>query len=264
MKGPATGSGIIEVKSPSQLQIMRQAGRVVQELLEHLKRSVKPGVTTLELDELARGTLTRLGARSAFKGYHGYPANICTSVNDEVVHGIPSRRQLKAGDVIGVDVGSIVDGYYSDAAVTLSVGEISPEAQELLNVTEDALMLGIDQAREGNRLSDISNAIQTKVEAHGFSVVREFVGHGIGTQLHEPPQIPNYGAPGYGPVLKAGMVLAIEPMVNRGRAEVRVLPDGWTAVTKDGSLSAHFEHTIAVTGGEAEILTGSRKKPRSG
>jgi methionyl aminopeptidase len=183
-------------------------------------------------------------------------------VNDEVVHGIPSRRRLKAGDVIGVDVGSIVDGYYSDAAVTLSVGEISPEAQELLNVTEDALMLGIDQAREGNRLSDISNAIQTQVEAHGYSVVREFVGHGIGTQLHEPPQIPNYGAPGYGPVLKAGMALAIEPMVNRGRAEVRVLPDGWTAVTKDGSLSAHFEHTVAVTGGEAEILTGSRKKPR--
>lgn len=263
MKGPATGAGIIEIKSPSQLQVMRQAGRVVQELLEHLKRSVKPGVTTLELDELALGTLTRLGSRSAFKGYHGYPANICTSVNDEVVHGIPSRRRLKAGDVIGVDVGSIVDGYYSDAAVTLSVGEISPEAQELLNVTEDALMLGIDQAREGNRLSDISNAIQTKVEACGFSVVREFVGHGIGTQLHEPPQIPNYGAPGYGPVLKAGMVLAIEPMVNKGRAEVRVLPDGWTAVTKDGSLSAHFEHTIAVTGREAEILTGSRKKPRS-
>lgn len=262
MKGPAAGAGIIEIKSPSQLQIMRQAGRVVQELLEHLKRSVKSGVTTLELDELALGTLTRLGARSAFKGYHGYPANICTSVNDEVVHGIPSRRRLKAGDVIGVDVGSIVDGYYSDAAVTLSVGEISLETQEFLNVTEDALMLGIDQAREGNRLSDISNAIQTKVEAHGYSVVREFVGHGIGTQLHEPPQIPNYGAPGYGPVLKAGMVLAIEPMVNKGRAEVRVLPDGWTAVTKDGSLSAHFEHTIVVTGREAEILTGSRKKPR--
>ena len=262
MKGPATGAGVIEIKSPSQLQVMRQAGRVVQELLKDLKSSVKPGVTTLELDELAQSTLTRLGARSAFKGYRGYPANICTSVNDEVVHGIPSRRRLKAGDIIGVDVGSIVDGYYSDAAVTLPVGGISPEVQELLNVTEDALMLGIGQAREGNRLSDISSAIQTKVEAHGYSVVREFVGHGIGTQLHVPPQIPNYGAPGYSPVLRAGMVLAIEPMVNKGRAEVRVLPDGWTAVTKDGSVSAHFEHTVVITGGEAELLTGFRKKPR--
>ena len=264
MKGPSTGTGVIEVKSPGQLQIMRRAGRVVQEMLENLKRAVKPGVTTMELDELAVATLARMGAKSAFKGYHGYPANICTSINEEVVHGIPStKRKLKAGDVIGVDVGSIVDGYYSDAAVTVAVGEIPAETQVLLDVTEEALMLGIAQAREGKRLSDISNAVQTKVEAHGYSVVREFVGHGIGTQLHEPPQIPNYGAPGYGPVLKAGMVLAIEPMVNKGRPEVKVLSDGWTAVTKDGSLSAHFEHTIVVTGGEPEILTGTRKKAGS-
>ncbi len=259
---PSAGAGIIEIKTPGQIQIMRQAGRVVQELLELLKASVKPGVTTLELDELARVTLNRLGAQSAFKGYRGYPAHICTSVNDEVVHGIPSHRRLKAGDIIGVDAGSIVDGYYSDAAVTLGVGEITPEAQDLLNVTEAALMRGIDQARDGNRLSDISNAIQTWIEAHGYSVVREFVGHGIGTQLHEAPQIPNYGSPGYGPILKAGMVLAIEPMVNMGKPEVRLLPDSWTAVTQDGSLSAHFEHTIVITDGEAELLTGSREKPR--
>ena len=260
MKGPSAGAGSIEIKSLSQVKVMREAGRVVQELLELLSHSVKPGVTTLELNELARVTLSRLGAQSAFKGYRGYPAYICTSVNDEVVHGIPSHRRLRPGDILGVDVGSIVDGYYSDAAVTLAVGEISAEAQDLLNVTEDALMRGINQARDGNRLSDISNAIQTWIEAHSYSVVREFVGHGIGTQLHEPPQIPNYGTPGYGPILKAGMVLAIEPMVNMGKPEVRLLPDGWTAVTQDGSLSAHFEHTIAVTDGEAEILTGCRKK----
>lgn len=258
---PSAAAGIIEIKGPSQIQIMREAGRVVQELLEVLKRSVKPGVTTLELDELSRVTLNQLGAQSAFKGYRGYPAHICTSVNDEVVHGIPSHRRLKAGDIIGVDAGSIVDGYYSDAAVTLAVGEISAEVQDLLNVTEGALMRGIDQARDGNRLSDISNAIQTWIEAHGYSVVREFVGHGIGTQLHEAPQIPNYGMPGHGPILKAGMVLAIEPMVNLGRPEVRLLPDSWTAVTQDGSLSAHFEHTIVITDGESEILTGCRKKP---
>ena len=259
---PTVGSNVIEIKTPSQLQIMRQAGRVVEELLDVLCGSVKPGVTTLELDELARVTLNRLGARSAFKGYRGYPANVCTSVNDEVVHGIPSHRRLRPGDIVGLDVGAIVDGYYSDAAVTVPVGEIPPEVEDLLNVAEAALMKGIDQARAGNRLSDISSAVQMKVEANGYSVVREFVGHGIGAQLHEPPQIPNYGEPGYGPILKAGMVLAIEPMVNLGKAEVRVQPDGWTAVTQDGSLSAHFEHTIAVTEGEAEILTGCRKKPR--
>ncbi len=204
MKGPSAGAGVIELKSPSQLQIMRKAGRVVQELLEMLTQSVKPGVTTLELDELSRVTLLRLGAPSAFKGYHGYPAHICTSVNDEVVHGIPSHRRLRPGDIVGVDVGAVVDGYYSDAAVTLPVGEVLPETQELLTVTEEALMRGIDKARDGNRLSDISNAVQTEVEARGYSVVREFVGHGIGTQLHEPPQIPNYGKPGVRPGAEGG------------------------------------------------------------
>jgi len=259
VKGAVMAAEMIEIKTPSQLQVMREAGRIVKELLAVLREAVQPGVTTLELDELARATLSRLGARSAFKGYRGYPAHICTSVNDEVVHGIPSRRRLQAGDIVGVDVGSIVDGYYSDAAITVPVGEIPAETRKLLEVTEESLWKGIGKARAGNRLSDISNAVQTEVEANGYSVVREFVGHGIGTQLHEPPQIPNYGKPGYGPVLKPGMVLAIEPMVNRGRAEVRVQPDGWTAVTQDGSISAHFEHTVAVTEGEAEVLTGCRR-----
>jgi len=251
------GSGMIEIKSPSQLQIMREAGRIVKEVLNLLRDSVHPGVTTLELDELARVAFARLGARAAFKGYRGYPANICTSVNDEVVHGIPSQRRLRAGDIIGIDVGSIVDGYYSDAAITVAVGQIRAEVRSLMEVTEESLMKGIQKARAGHRLSDISNAVQMKVEAHGYSVVREFVGHGIGAQLHEPPQIPNYGAAGYGPILKAGMVLAIEPMVNLGRPEVKLLPDQWTAVTQDGSWSAHFEHTVAVTEGEPEILTKS-------
>ena len=260
---PAAESGMIEIKTSSQLQTMREAGRVVKELLDVMRQSVQPGVTTKELDELARATLSRLGSRSAFKGYRDYPAHICTSVNEEVVHGIPSPRRLKQGDIIGVDVGAIVDGYYSDAAVTVPVGDVSSQAKELLRVTEESLFKGIEKARAGNRLSDISNAVQVSVEAHGYSVVREFVGHGIGTQLHEPPQIPNYGSPGYGPVLKAGMVLAIEPMVNVGKAGVRVLKDGWTAVTQDGNLSAHFEHTIAITEGEAEILTGCPKKKPS-
>ena len=246
---------MIEIKTPSQLQIMREAGRVVKEVLNLLRDSVRPGVTTLELDELARVTFSRLGARSAFKGYRGYPAHICTSVNEEVVHGIPSHRRLNLGDIIGIDVGSIVDGYYSDAAITVPVGQIAAEIRDLIGVTEESLMKGIQKARAGNRLSDISNAVQTKVELHGYSVVREFVGHGIGTQLHEPPQIPNYGSAGYGPILKPGMVLAIEPMVNLGRPEVRLMPDEWTAVTQDGSWSAHFEHTVVVTEGDPEILT---------
>ena len=246
---------MIEIKTPSQLQIMREAGRVVKEVLNLLHDSVQPGVTTLELDELARVTFSRLGSRSAFKGYRGYPAHICTSVNEEVVHGIPSHRRLRPGDIVGIDVGSIVDGYYADAAITVPVGQITAEVHSLIEVTERSLMSGIQKARAGNRLSDISNAVQTLVEAHGYSVVREFVGHGIGTQLHEPPQIPNYGTAGYGPVLKAGMVLAIEPMVNMGHPEVRLLPDDWTAVTQDNSWSAHFEHTVAVTEDEPEILT---------
>ncbi|MBI3322981.1 MAG: type I methionyl aminopeptidase [Candidatus Omnitrophica bacterium] len=246
---------MIELKTPGQIERMRQAGRVVGEVLAELRVSVGPGVTTLELDELARATMARLGARPAFKGYRGFPAHICASVNEQVVHGIPSGRALREGDIVGLDVGAVVDGYYGDAAVTLPVGAVSGKAQELMRVTEQALERGIGMARPGGRLSDISHAVQAEVESHGFSVVREFVGHGIGTQLHEAPQIPNYGKPGFGPELKPGMVLAIEPMVNQGAAAVRILEDGWTAVTVDGSLSAHFEHTVAIGEDGPEILT---------
>ena len=260
MRGGTAELEMIELKSPGQLQIMRRAGRVVAEVLEELRRTVRSGMTTLELDDLARAAIIRLGARVAFKGYRGFPGNICTSVNEEVVHGIPSRRKLVRGDIVGLDVGAIVEGYYADAAMTVAVESISAEAERLLQVTEEALAEGISMAVPGRRLSDISHAVQKKVEGKGYSVVREFVGHGIGTQLHEPPQIPNYGAPGYGPTLKAGMVLAIEPMVNQGKPEVRILSDGWTAVSLDGSLSAHFEHTVAVTEGAPEILTKCPKK----
>ncbi len=255
MKGELAELEMIELKTAGQLEIMRRAGRVVAELLEVLRQAVHPGITTGDLDVLAAETIRRLKAAPAFKGYHGFPATICTSVNNEVVHGIPSRRCLKSGDIIGLDVGAVVDGYYADAAITVPVGEITPAAARLVQATEQALAAGIAQAAPGRRLSDISHAVQRAAEARGYSVVREFVGHGIGTQLHEPPQVPNYGAAGFGPPLKVGMVLAIEPMVNEGKAAVKVLADGWTAVTADGSLSAHFEHTVAVTEQGPEVLT---------
>ncbi len=246
---------MIELKSPSQLETMREAGRIVAEALEALRKSVRPGITTLELDEVARGTILKAGGKPAFKGYRGFPAHICTSVNEEVVHGVPSRRKLKEGDIVGLDVGAVVDGYFADAAVTVGVGEILPTAADLLNVTQEALKEGIAFARVGSHLSDISHAVQRVVESHGYSVVRDFVGHGIGTELHEPPQIPNFGKPGFGPVLREGMVLAIEPMVNQGQPEVEILANGWTAVTKDRKISVHFEHTVAVTQAGPEILT---------
>ena len=246
---------MIALKSASELASMRAAGRIVGTLLVRLRAAVAPGVTTAALDALARDTIAELGGQPAFKGYRGFPAHICTSVNDEVVHGIPGARVLKPGDLVGLDVGARVDGYYADAAITVPVGPVSDEARRLMAVTEQALAAGVAQAVPGRRLSDISHAVQTIAERAGFSIVREFVGHGIGTQLHEAPQIPNYGPPGTGPVLKAGMVLAIEPMVNAGRPEVEVLADGWTAVTKDHRLSAHFEHTVAVTEPGPEILT---------
>jgi methionyl aminopeptidase len=239
---------MIVCKSPAELERMRTANALVAEVLQHLRQMVAPGLTTAELDEVAERLVRRAGAIPAFKGYRGYPATLCVSVNDEVVHGIPSkRRRLAEGDIVSLDMGVLLDGYYGDAAITVGVGRISEQARTLLRVTEEALYRAIEQVRVGARVSDISHAIQQHVEGHGFSVVREFVGHGIGVRLHEEPQIPNYGEPGHGPRLAPGMVLAIEPMVNMGRPGIRVLDDGWTAVTRDGSLSAHFEHTVAVT-----------------
>ncbi|MBI3333176.1 MAG: type I methionyl aminopeptidase [Candidatus Omnitrophica bacterium] len=246
---------MIELKSPSQMELMKEAGRIVGQVLRRLKEAVRPGISTLELDHLAEEAILKLGGRPAFKGYRGFPASLCTSVNEEVVHGIPSRRRLQPGDIVGLDVGVALEGYFSDAAITVPVDGIEPKVANLLWIAESALRKGIHMAKPSGRLSDISHAIQQEVETHGYSVVRDFVGHGIGTQLHEAPQIPNYGKPGYGPVLKSGMVLAIEPMVNQGKPEVEVLADGWTAVTKDRSLSAHFEHTVAVTDDGPEILT---------
>ncbi|HKC92925.1 MAG TPA: type I methionyl aminopeptidase [Nitrospira sp.] len=247
---------MIILKTPGEIEVMAKASRVVAETLEVLKKAVRVGVTTDELDALAEAEILARGAKPAFKGYRNYPKTLCASVNEQVVHGIPSKRKLKEGDIIGLDLGAIFDGFYGDSAVTVLIGEVSEKTGKLVRVTEEALMIGIEQAVVGRRLSDISHAIQHHVEAAGYSVVTEFVGHGIGRQLHEEPQVPNYGRPGQGPRLQAGMVLAIEPMVNMGGSAVRVLDDRWTAVTADGSLSAHFEHTIAIqASGPARILS---------
>jgi methionyl aminopeptidase len=247
---------MIVCRSAAELDRMQEAGRLVGEVLTELTAHVAPGVSTADLDALAEKRIVAAGATPAFKGYHGYPATICASINDEVIHGIPSpRRVLNEGDIISIDVGASLNGYFGDSAVTVPVGKVSPAAATLLRVTEESLYKAIEQMRPGARLSDIGHAVQRHVEASGFSVVREFVGHGIGAQMHEEPQVPNYGEPGRGPRLAEGMVLAIEPMVNAGKAAVKVLADGWTAVTKDGSLAAHFEHTVAVTAGQARILT---------
>ena len=237
---------MIILKTPDEIAFMAQASRVVAETLQILQKAVRPGITTDELDRLAEDEIRSRGARPAFKGYRGYPKTLCASVNDQVVHGIPSKRVLKEGDIIGLDLGAIVDGFYGDSAVTVAVGQTTEQIARLVQVTEEAMYLGIEQAVLGHRLSDISHAVQRHVEAAGYSVVTEFVGHGIGRQLHEEPQVPNYGKPGQGPRLQAGMVLAIEPMVNMGGAAVKILEDRWTAVTVDGSLSAHFEHTITI------------------
>ncbi len=234
---------------------MRRAGNLVAKTIAMLKDAVRPGITTGELDKLAEGIIRKHGGIPAFKGYYGFPGSICASVNEEVVHGIPGIRKLKSGDIISIDIGTIVEGFYGDAAVTLPVGDISEEAQRLLSVTEGSLMAGIEQVRAGNRLSDISNAVQVFAEGKGFSVVRDYVGHGIGRNMHEDPQIPNFGPPGRGPRLEPGMVLAIEPMVNVGSYRVETLEDNWTVVTADRSLSAHFEHTVAVTEDGPVILT---------
>jgi methionyl aminopeptidase len=247
---------MIVFKTPDEVSVMAQASRIVAEVLELLKGNVAPGVTTDDLDRMAEEAIRLRGAIPAFKGYRNYPKTLCASVNEQVVHGIPSKRRLKEGDIIGLDLGAIVSGFYGDSAVTVPVGRASNEALRLIQVTEEALHHGIAKAVVGNRLSDVSHAVQTHVEAAGFTVVTEFVGHGIGRQLHEEPQVPNYGRPGQGPRLQVGMVLAIEPMVNMGSAAVRILEDRWTAVTQDGRWSAHFEHTIAIQpNGPARILS---------
>lgn len=234
-------------RSASELRRLRVANALVAEVLGELRGIVEPGVTTRELDDVAENRVRAAGATPAFKGYHGYPATLCTSVNEQVVHGIPSDRRLREGDIVSIDLGVVLDGFYGDSAVTVPVGAVSESAEMLLRVTEQSLARSIDQARPGGRVSDLGHAVQRHVEAHGYSVVREFVGHGIGTSLHEDPQVPNYGKPGRGARLATGMVLAIEPMVSMGEPAVQVLGDGWTAVTRDGSLTAHFEHSVAIT-----------------
>jgi len=245
----------IILKSPQEIEKMRRSNQIVAEILAEIRKAVRPGLKTRELDEMAEALLAERKAQSAFKGYNGYPASLCTSVNEVIVHGIPSDQVLKEGDILSLDFGAIYDGFYGDAAITLPIGRISAEAERLLRVTEEALYLAIDQARPGNRLMDISSAVQRHVESHGFSVVREFVGHGIGKHLHEKPQIPNFGVPGRGVRLKPGMTLAIEPMINVGGFEVMIREDKWTAVTKDRSLSAHFEHSVAVTENGPDVLS---------
>jgi methionyl aminopeptidase len=234
-------------KSTQELHIMARACRIVVDTLDALEAAARPGVTTLELDRIARDHIVRAGARPAFLGYRGYPATLCISVNEEVVHGIPGPRRLSEGDIVGLDLGCIVDGYFGDAARTVAVGRVGPEAQRLMQVTQQCLRAAIEQCHPGRRVGDIGHAVQGHAERHGYSVVREFVGHGIGRSLHEEPQVPNYGPPGRRERLRPGMCLALEPMVNIGGPEVRVLDDDWTAVTADGSLSAHYELTVAVT-----------------
>jgi len=246
---------MIILKSSQEIERIRTAGAVVAGALEELKKRIYPGITTRELDKRAEEFLIKKGGTPAFKGYKGYPDTICISINEEVVHGIPSERKLTEGDIVSIDIGVLLDGYYGDAAITLPVGRISSQAKHLLEVTEASLYKAIDISVIGKRVSDISNTIQCYVEGAGYSVVRDFVGHGIGRSLHEEPPVPNYGEPGKGPRLKAGMVLAIEPMVNMGGHELIILENGWTTVTKDGSLSAHFEHTVVITENGPLILT---------
>jgi methionyl aminopeptidase len=247
---------MIVLKSAREIELMREGGQILAAVMDFLPGFVKSGMSTLEIDEEVESFIKKKGAKPAFKGYRGFPATVCISINEEIVHGIPSpHRRIKEGDIVGLDLGCIVDGYYADCAFTLAVGPVPDDVQKLLDVTRESLDLAIEACVPGRRLSDVSHAVQRHVEAHGLSIVRAFVGHGIGRALHEDPQVPNFGDPGRGPQLRAGMVLAIEPMVTMGSWEVRILDDGWTAVTKDGSLAAHFEHTIAVTERGPDVLT---------
>ena len=245
----------ITLKSPREIDLMRQAGHVVARAKAAVREAIRPGMTTRDLDEIAEAEIRRLGSVPSFKGYLGFPATICASINEEIVHGIPGDRVIKDGDMVSVDVGAIVGGFHGDSAITIAVGNVSPEVVALMDVTREALERGIAAARHGSRVGDISWAVQSYVEEKGYSVVREYVGHGIGKALHEEPQIPNYGPPGRGTMLRKGMVIAIEPMVNIGGWQTKVLDDNWTVVTADGSLSAHFEDTLAITEGDAEVLT---------
>ena len=246
---------MIILKTKKEIEQLRISNQIVAGVLKELKQVIKPGITTRELNYIAEQSIKAQGAIPAFKGYRGFPASLCTSINEQIVHGIPNERKLKEGDIISLDLGAKLNGFYGDAAMTFPVGDIGNKAKELLKVTEEALYKGIEKAIVGNRLSDISQSIQAWVESHSFSVVRDFVGHGIGRSLHEEPQIPNFGTPVPNPRLQEGMVFALEPMVNEGSYEIRILPDGWTAVTDDGKLSAHFEHTIAVTSSGPIILS---------
>ena len=246
---------MIILKSQEEIEKIALSCRIVAKTLDYLRDKVNPGITTREIERLAEDFIRANNAMPAFKGYRGYPASICASVNNEVIHGIPSNRVLEEGDILGIDLGVYKDGFYGDAAYTFPVGKVDSEVERLLRVTEESLNIGIEKAREDKRVSDISHSIQKHIETNGFSVVRAFVGHGIGRNLHEDPQIPNFGSPGRGPRLRSGMTLAIEPMVNEGGHEVVVIDDGWTAMTLDGKLSAHFEHTILVTSDKPRILT---------
>jgi len=246
----------IMIKSPQEIEKMRASGKILRKVHDAMAPHVVAGATTMDLEEIAIAKINELGAKAAFKGYHGFPYALCTSMNEEVVHGMPNgKRVLKNGDILSIDCGVVVEGFYSDAAVTYAIGDQTPTTHRLLEITKASLEAAIQQCRVGGRLGDISAAVQEMCEAEGFGVVREFVGHGIGRSMHEDPQVPNFGSKGKGPRLKAGMVLAIEPMINAGAAEVRVLADGWTAVTVDGSYSAHFEHTVAITNDGPQILT---------
>jgi methionyl aminopeptidase len=243
------------IKSPQEVAIMRQAGKIVAKTLQRLTEEIRPGIKTSHLDSVAASELKRYGAKASFKGYRGFPAYLCVSVNDEIVHGIPGERELNSGDIVSLDFGAIINGFHGDGAITVGVGRISSKAQELVDVTEAALMVGIKEARNGAHLGDVSAAIQNYVETSGFSVVREYSGHGVGRDLHEDPLVPNFGPPGEGPVLRKGMALAVEPMVTTGDWRTRLAGNRWTVLTVDGSLAAHFEHTIAISEDEAEILT---------
>jgi len=249
---------MIILKSAAELDLMRQSSRIVADILDELEPLVKPGIRTRDLDLYAEKRTRELGAIPAFKGYRNYPASVCVSVNEEIIHGIPSGRLLQDGDLVSLDFGVLYEGFYSDSAVTVPVGRVSPEAQRLIAAAREGFFRGFEQVRDGNRLSDVSAAVQKAVEAAGFSVIRQFVGHGIGRSLHEEPQVPNFGVPGRGPKLKPGLTLAIEPMIAAGDWEVEILEDGWTAVTKDRSLSAHYEHTVALTADGPEILSARR------